>query len=104
MIQKLLSLLSGFGLVSAYIAGLAGVFVVSSVGAPLAMAARMYLGDLEPETPTVDWPLWITLILGILPVPALVTRRWGLAAALSLPFAVLPYYQLYRLYLAAAPR
>lgn len=100
-VSKALSVVS---LVSTYAAGFLGIPVVLAVGPALAMGARMYLGELEPSAPQLVWPMYTTIGLALLPIPAVVTRRWPLAVALAVPFAVLPYVHLYRLYLAAAPR
>lgn len=83
---------------SVYGSGLLGIVVVQAVGPWLAMGAQMYTGNTEPHRPELAWPLGLTLALGLLPIPLLVTRRWTLVAPAAIPLALLPWWQLYRLY------
>ncbi len=97
------TLLAVSSLASTLAAGLLGMVVVMAVGSPLAMGARMWLGDTEPERPHLPWPMVLTFLVLMLPVPWLYRRQWKFAGIAALPFALLPFWQLYRLYLAAAP-
>jgi hypothetical protein len=49
----------------------------------------------------LPWPLYLTLALGLVPIPPLVLKKPGIAVIASLPFALLPWWQLYQLYLKA---
>lgn len=87
---------------SVYASGLLGIVVVQVVGPYLAMGAQMYTGNTEPQHPHLAWPFWMTVLLGLLPMPALALRRWSYAMVLAVPLALLPWWQLYQLYLRAA--
>ncbi len=88
-------------LVSAYAAGLLGALTMMVVGPPLAMGAQMWLGNTEPSEPHLAWPAVLTFVGLMLPVPWLYRRQWGIASIAAVPFALLPYWQFYRLYVAA---
>jgi hypothetical protein len=92
---RILSVISG------YAAGLLGAVTMMAVGPYLAMGAQMYAGNTEPLRPHVPWPMIPTFLGLMLPVPWLVRKQWGYAALATLPLALLPYWQLYRLYAAA---
>jgi hypothetical protein len=82
---------------SIYVSGLLGILVVEVLGPFLGMGVQMYLGNTEPRHPHVQWPLGAALVLGLLPVPFLATKRWSLTILACLPFALLPWWQLYLL-------
>lgn len=82
---------------SIYGSGLLGILVVEGVGPYLAMGFQMHGGNTEPSHPELPWPLGLCLILGLLPVPALATQRWFLCILASVPFALLPWWQLYQM-------
>ncbi len=86
---------------SIYVSGLLGILVVEVLGPPLGMGVQMYLGNTEPRHPEVHWPLGVALILGLLPVPFLATKRWSFTMLACLPFALLPWWELYQLSIAA---
>lgn len=89
-------------LASTWIAGALGVIVVATLGPWLAMGARMYGGDTEPRHPEVVLPwVWI-VVTALLPVPLAARRHWHWASAAALPFALLPWWLLVKLYAAAA--
>jgi len=102
-VKAISTFLAVSSLASTFAAGLLGMVVVRAVGSPLAMGARMWLGDTEPSSPHVPWPMVATFFALMLPVPWLYRRDWKIAGIAALPFALLPFWQLYRLYLAAAP-
>ncbi|HNC98174.1 MAG TPA: hypothetical protein PKW90_18725 [Myxococcota bacterium] len=83
--------------ISIYASGLLGILVVEILGPYLGMGVQMYLGNTEPRQPEVHWPLGIALLLGLLPIPPLVTKRWSLTLLACIPFALLPWWQLYQL-------
>ncbi len=89
-------------LVSMYIAGIIGVPVVLYAGPAFAMAGWMARAD-TPTEPHVAYPWLLTAIFATLPLPLIRRREWQIASLAAVPFAVLPFYQLYRLYLAATP-
>ncbi len=82
---------------SIYASGLLGILVVEVLGPYLGMAVQMYLGNTEPRQPEVHWPLGLAVVLGLLPVAPLVTKRWLLTMLASIPFAMLPWWMIYRL-------
>ncbi|MDP2314945.1 MAG: hypothetical protein Q8P41_18745 [Pseudomonadota bacterium] len=88
-------------LVSAYAAGLLGAVTMIVVGPYLAMGAQMWLGNTEPVRPFLVWPAVPTFVGLLLPVPWLYRKQWNIAAIAALPFALLPFWQLYKLYLLA---
>jgi hypothetical protein len=100
-LKTFLAILRVGSVISAYAAGLLGAVTMMAVGPYLAMGAQMYTGNTEPRHPFVAWPLGLTFIGLMLPVPWLVQKKWGLASIAALPIAVLPYWQLWRLYVAA---
>lgn len=83
---------------SVYGSGLLGIVVVQAVGPYLAMGAQMYTGNTEPQHPALAWPLGWTLLAGLLPVPPLALRRWVWMVPASIPLALIPWWQLWRLY------
>ena len=86
---------------SIYGSGLLGIVVVQAVGPFLAMGAQIYTGNTEPHQPDLPWPFQMTLLLGLLPIVPAVMKRFSLAMIASIPLALLPWWQLYQLYLAA---
>lgn len=88
-------------LVSAYVAGLLGAVTMMALGPWLAMGAQMYGGNTEPSHPHLAWPLVPTFIGLMLPVPWMYRKQWGIASVAAVPLAVLPFWQLYRLYVLA---
>jgi hypothetical protein len=90
-------------LVSAYTAGVLGAVAMIAVGPWLAMGARMWLGDTEPAHPHLAYP-FLALFVGLmLPVAPMYRKRWDLAGIAAFPVALLPFWQLWRLWVAAAP-
>lgn len=88
--------------ISSALTGLAGALIVPRWGAAFAMFFWMMRAD-TPERPTLGYP-WLAMVLTLLlPLPLLYKRQWQLASVASLPFALVPFYQLYVLYLAATP-
>ena len=96
--RKLRDLSSLITVASIYGSGLLGIVVVQAVGPYLAMGAQMYTGDTEPQHPALAWPLGWTLLAGLLPVPPLALRRWAWMIPASIPVALIPWWQLWRLY------
>lgn len=72
-----------------------------AVGPYLAMGAQMYAGNTEPSRPHLALPAALTFVGLMLPVPWLYRKEWGRAALAATPFALLPFWQLYRLYVLA---
>ena len=89
-------------LVSMYTAGIIGVPVVVFAGPYFAMAGWMARAD-TPTEPHLAYPWLLTAIFAALPVPLIRRREWQIASLAAVPFAVLPFYQLYQLYIAATP-
>lgn len=89
-------------LASLYAAGILGAVVVYFVGSPFAQILWMIRAD-TPEVPAVPYPWMWTAVFAALPVVLAWRRRWQLAGVAAIPFAVLPWAQLYWLYLAATP-
>lgn len=87
---------------SIYASGLLGILVIQAVGPYLAMGMHIYTGNTEPHRPSLPWPLGLTLLAGLLPIPLAATRRFSLAMIASIPLALVPWWQLYCLYIAAA--
>lgn len=99
--KALRAILGLSSLVSMYVAGILGLLTVRAVGPYLAMAAQMMSGNTEPSHPHILWP-WATVFCALmLPVPLMYRRSWGLATVAAVPLALLPFWQLWRLYLAA---
>ena len=90
-------------LVSAYTAALLGAWVAIQLGPWLAMGARMFLGDTEPTEPHLPYPFAAMVVGLLLPAPLLYRKRWELAGIAAFPVALLPFWQLWRLWVAAAP-
>lgn len=96
--------LFGFStLVSAYTAGMLGAVVAIALGPWLAMGARMFLGDTDPSHPHLAYPFAALFVGLMLPVPFLYRKQWDYAGIAAFPVALLPFWQLWRLYVAAAP-
>lgn len=89
-------------LIAMYGAGLLGMGVAIWFGPAFAQFLWMARAD-TPVEPHLAYPWLGTILLGLLPAPLLRARQWQLAGLASIPFAVLPFAQLYRLYLAATP-
>ena len=96
-IVSVLTLLSTLG------AGFLGIPVVIAVGPPLVMGLRIITGETEPLTPVLAWPVWTTVLLLLMPLPFVWRREWHRAALAGLPFALLPWVQLFRLYPLTRP-
>ena len=96
------TMLGYLSLVSTLAAGALGMLTIRAVGPSLAMGAQMWLGNTDPVRPHLVWPHVATFVALVLPAPFLYRQQLGLATAAALPFALLPYWQLWRLYLAAA--
>lgn len=88
-------------LVSTYLAGILGALAVMVVGPPLAMGLQMWMGNTEPTAPHLPWPYAATFVALMLPVPFLYRKQWGVASIAALPLALLPFWQIWRLYGAA---
>lgn len=88
---------------SLWLGGAVGIGTAATVGPWLAVGARMYTGELEPTVPALATPWVAVAVAALLPVPFLWKRRHGWAVAATLPFALLPWWLLVRLYAAAAP-
>jgi hypothetical protein len=86
---------------SIYGSGLLGILVVEILGPYLGMGVQMYLGNTEPRQPEIHWPLGVAVVLGLLPIQPMVTKRWSLTILCSIPFAMLPWWKLYRLAIEA---
>lgn len=89
-------------LVAMYAAGFLGITVAVWFGPGFAQFLWMARAD-TPVEPHLDYPWLATVVLGLLPVPLIQARQWQFAGLASIPFAVLPFAQLYWLYLAATP-
>jgi hypothetical protein len=89
-------------LIGMYAAGLIGIGVVLFSGPGFAQYLWMIAAD-TPVEPHLPYPWFSTLVLALLPVPLIRKKAWRLAGVASIPFAVLPFVQLYYLYLAATP-
>jgi hypothetical protein len=100
-VKAISALLAGSSLVSTFAAGLLGAVTMMAVGPWLAMGAQMYGGNTEPSHPHLAWPLALTFAALMLPVPWMYRKQWGLASIAAVPFALLPFWQLYRLYVLA---
>lgn len=88
-------------LVSTYLAGILGALAMMVVGPPLAMGLQMWSGNTEPAHPHLPWPHLATFVALLLPVPLLYRKQWGVASIAAVPVALLPFWQLWRLYVAA---
>ena len=89
-------------LASMYLAGIIGVPVVVFTGPSFAMLGWMARAD-TPTEPHLPYPWLLTVVFALLPVPLIRRREWQLASLAAVPFALLPFYQLYQLYIAATP-
>jgi hypothetical protein len=85
-----------------YAAGLTGVAVVILAGPGFAQFLWMARAD-TPVEPHLPYPWLATFVCALLPVPLIRKRQWVLAGLAAIPFAVLPFVQLHRLYIAATP-
>ncbi len=92
-------LLSTLSLASAWSAALIGAVAVALVGPPLAMGATIWLGNTEPVEPVLAYP-WLLLLLLVLAGGLLTRHPKGAvpAHALAIVAALLPFWQLYRLW------
>lgn len=89
-------------LLGMYTAGAVGMAVVVYSGAGFAQYLWVIRAD-TPVEPHLPYPVAATVALAVLPLPLVRKRQWQLAGIASIPFAILPFYQLYQLYLAATP-
>ncbi len=89
-------------LIGMYAAGVLGMAVVLYTGPTFAEYLWMIAAD-TPVEPHLPYPWVATVIFALLPVPLIRARQWRIAGVASIPFAVLPFVQLYWLYLAATP-
>lgn len=89
-------------LLGMYTAGVVGMAVVLYSGPGFAQYLWMIRAD-TPVEPHLPYPWVATVVLALLPWPLVRKKQWQIAGIASIPFAVLPFYQLYQLYLAATP-
>ncbi len=85
-----------------YSAGVLGVFVDIWFGAGFVQYVWMARAD-TPVEPHLPYPWLITLVFALLPIPLMRAKHWQVAGFASIPFAVMPWVQLYWLYVAATP-
>ena len=96
--KALRAILGLSSLISMYAAGLLGALAVRVVGPWLAMGAQMMTGDTEPAFPRALYPWAPMFVAMMLPVPFLYRRSFGAATVAAAPLALLPFWQLLRLY------
>ena len=78
--------------------------VVYYVGPPLGMLAQMYFAmNTEPHRPEAPFPWLMAVVTALAPLPLVWRRSWKLASLAAIPFALLPWWQLYLLYRLAGP-
>lgn len=100
--MKTLRTILGFAsLASAYAAGLIGLLAMLVVGPWLAMGMQIWSGNTEPTHPHLPMPHVLAFVTMLLPVPFLYRKQYGVASIAAVPFALLPLWQLWRLYVAA---
>jgi hypothetical protein len=89
---------------SGWAAGAAGLAVCHLWGPLLGEVGQMYFFlETEPVERGVPTPWALALVTALLPVPILLAKRWRLLVFSTVPFALLPWWQIWRLTLAAAP-
>jgi hypothetical protein len=88
-------------LVSLYVSGIMGIFIIGRLGPWLAMGAQMYAGNTEPREPHLPWPVFVTVLTAALPIWPITKKRWTLATIAAIPFFAVPFWQLTRLYAIA---
>ncbi len=102
--RQVVALFGAGSAASAWMAGAGGLFICHAWGVPLAQLGQMYFFlETEPSPPSVPMPWALAGLFALLPVPVVWLRRWAWLLASALPFALLPWWQLYRLTMAAAP-
>lgn len=100
--MKVLRIVFGVAsLVSAYAAGLLGAVTMMAVGPWLAMGLQFYGGNTEPTHPHLAWPMIPTFVALLIPAPFMYRKQWNVASIAAIPFALLPFWQLWRLYVLA---
>lgn len=100
--KTLFQTLEIMSLASAYLGGIIGMITMATVGPWLGMLVQMYGGNTEPNQPQVAFPVVACVIAFGLPIAPAVKRRWLLAVVATIPLVLLPFWQLFRLYRAAA--
>ncbi len=94
--------LAAWSFFSAWIGGFIGAMTVRYVGSPLAMGAQMWVRfNTEPRRPELPYPVAMTVVLALLPLPLVMRRRWKWATFAALPFFALPWWHFMDLYALA---
>lgn len=92
-------LLTTLSLASAWSAALIGAAAVALVGPPLAMGATIWLGNTEPERPALAYPWLLLALLGLAGGIAWRHPKGAVPAhVIAIVAALLPFWQLYRLW------
>lgn len=90
-------------LIGMYAAGVLGIGVAIWFGPGFAEYLWMARAD-TPVEPHLPYPWLASIFFGLLPIPLIRARHWQLAGVAAVPFALVPWVQLYLLYLAATPQ
>jgi hypothetical protein len=89
--------LSFASFVSTYVAGWCAVAIAILLGPSLAMFWCMLQGNTEPTTPTAEYPMWLTVVAAVLPVPLAYRREFRYALLASVPLLLVPGWYVHTL-------